>query len=106
MLAGEIKCKSCGYTLEGASVEDKITTIKIKDLLEKQRRRDWRTTLLLCIFFGLLGVHRFYTGNKRIGMAQLLTTGGCGVWVLIDLVLIINDSYRDGDGHSLVHRRM
>lgn len=104
MLDGETKCKHCGFTLEELSTEDKIKTIKIQSVLATRPRKNWLTTLLLCIFFGLLGVHRFYTGNKRIAIAQLLTTGGLGVWVLVDLVLIITDSYRDGAGNSLIHK--
>src|SRR6266581_2587809 len=34
--------------------------------------KDWMTTLLLCIFLGWLGVHRFYTGHIAIGVIQLL----------------------------------
>src|SRR6185312_1800790 len=34
-------------------------------------QKDWLTTLLLCIFLGGLGVHRFYTGHTAIGVVQL-----------------------------------
>ncbi len=103
MLDGSTKCKHCEFTLENISIEDKIMTIKMNNILANQTRKNWRTTLLLCVFLGFLGAHRFYTGNKRIGTAQLLTTGGCGIWVLIDIVLILTDSYRDGSGNSLIH---
>ncbi|HEX6108521.1 MAG TPA: TM2 domain-containing protein, partial [Ktedonobacteraceae bacterium] len=49
-------------------------------------QKDWLTTLLLCIFLGFLGVHRFYTGHIVIGLIQLFTFGGCGIWWLIDLI--------------------
>jgi TM2 domain-containing membrane protein YozV len=65
---------------------------------------DWLTTLLLCFFLGGLGVHSFYTKKTGIGIAQLLTLGGCGVWALIDLIMIITESYRDGNGNPLVRR--
>src|SRR6266700_6973634 len=41
--------------------------------------KDWLTTLLLCIFLGVLGVHRFYVGKAGTGVVQLLTAGGCGI---------------------------
>jgi TM2 domain-containing membrane protein YozV len=62
------------------------------------------TTLLLCIFLGWLGIHRFYTGHTVIGIIQLLTAGGCGIWVLIDFIMILTDSYRDSNGLPLVRR--
>jgi hypothetical protein len=58
-------------------------------------------TLLLCWFVGALGIHRFYTGHTTIGIIQLLTAGGCGIWTLIDLILIISGNYKDSDGATL-----
>ena len=65
------------------------------------QQKDWLTTLLLCIFLGGLGVHRFYTGHTAIGVVQLLTAGGCGIWVLVDLIMIITDNFRDSNGLPL-----
>jgi hypothetical protein len=66
--------------------------------------KDWLTTLLLCFFLGALGVHRFYTKHTGIGIAQLLTLGGCGIWALIDLIMIITENYTDADGNKLVRK--
>jgi len=65
---------------------------------------DWLTTLLLCFFLGVFGVHRFYTKCTSIGVAQLLTFGGCGIWALIDFIMILVGSYKDGNGNNLVRR--
>lgn len=46
----------------------------------------WLTCLLLCWFLGVFGVHRFYTGHTTIGVIQLLTLGGCGIWALVDFI--------------------
>jgi hypothetical protein len=66
--------------------------------------KDWLTALLLCFFLGVFGIHRFYTGHTGIGIVQLLTLGGCGIWALIDFIMIIVGSFRDADGHLLIRR--
>jgi len=64
--------------------------------------RSWVVTLLLALFIPLFGVHRFYTGHVLIGLLQLVTAGLCGIWWLIDVILILFDAYRDADGYPLV----
>lgn len=67
-------------------------------------QKDWMTTLLLALFLGALGGHRFYTGHTGIGVVQLLTMGGCGIWSLIDLVMIITGSFKDANGQELLKK--
>jgi len=54
--------------------------------------------LLLCIFVCVLGIHRFYLGYIGIGVIQLLTLGGCGIWSLIDLIMIITGDLKPKGG--------
>ncbi len=56
---------------------------------------------LLCWFLGAIGVHRFYLGYTGIGVIQLFTLGGCGIWALIDLVMILTGGLKDADGREL-----
>jgi TM2 domain-containing membrane protein YozV len=64
--------------------------------------KDWLTTLLLTIFLGAFGVQSFYTGKIAFGILQLVTLGGCGIWTIIDIILIATGSYRDAQGRPLV----
>lgn len=64
--------------------------------------KDWLVALLLSIFLGYLGVDRFYMGYVGLGILKLLTFGGCGIWWLIDVILIATGSLRDAQGRPLV----
>ena len=63
--------------------------------------KEWLVTLLLSFFLGVFGIHRFYTGHTGIGVAQLLTLGGCGIWAFIDFIIIILGSFKDSEGRPL-----
>jgi TM2 domain-containing membrane protein YozV/uncharacterized protein YbaR (Trm112 family) len=56
---------------------------------------------LLLPLVGLNGVHRLYTGHIGLGILMLITCGGCGVWQLIDVILVFAGAVRDVDGLPL-----
>ena len=57
---------------------------------------------LLCLLFGVLGIHRFYVGKVGTGILTIVTLGGfCGFWPLIDLIMIIVGSFKDKQGRVI-----
>lgn len=53
-----------------------------------KRKVNWVLTLIMSIIFGTLGVDRFIMGHIGLGILKLITFGGCGIWWLVDLILI------------------
>jgi TM2 domain-containing membrane protein YozV len=64
--------------------------------------KSFSTAVLLSLFLGGLGIDRFYLGYTGVGVAKLLTVGGCGIWSLIDLILIATRKVPAADGTPLV----
>lgn len=63
--------------------------------------KEWVTTLILTWLLGSLGVDRFYLGYTGLGIAKLITFGGCGIWSLIDAILITLRKVPDAQGRPL-----
>jgi TM2 domain-containing membrane protein YozV len=58
-------------------------------------------TWLLALIVGVFGVDRFYLGKVGTGLAKLFTLGGFGLWVLVDLILVLAGAQRDKFGRPL-----
>lgn len=66
---------------------------------------------LLAFFLGGFGIHRFYVGKTGSGIAMLLLMFPgcflivpaivCGIWVVVDWVMIIVGSFTDAEGKYL-----
>lgn len=60
-------------------------------------------TFALCLCLGFLGAHRFYAGRYLMGVVYLFTVGLFGFGWLVDLILILVNKMRDGDGLYIVN---
>src|SRR5574344_1958869 len=69
-------CSKCGKEINDEAVVCIHCGCAVSQNNANEEERSWIVTLLLALFLGGLGVHRFYTGYIGIGVVQLLTLGG------------------------------
>lgn len=78
--------------------EESIMMLKLRfDLMDESKKsfmyalkfKDPFTALILSLLVGSLGIDRFYIGDTGLGIAKLLTCGGCGIWTIVDYFLIM-----------------
>ena len=100
-------CSNCGAEIN----DNAVVCVKCGCAVKKQESqtiiinespsREGLVCLLLCFFLGYLGIHRFYVGKTGTGIAQLLTAGGCGIWALIDFIMILLGKFTDAEGRVI-----
>ena len=66
--------------------------------------KDFVITLLICVFLGGLGVHRFFVDKMGTGALMLVTFGGLGIWWIIDIILIVTGSFEDSEGRVIAYQ--
>lgn len=59
--------------------------------------------LVLFLFLGIFGIHRFMAGKIGTGVLFLLTLGGLGIWALIDLFTMASGNFKDKEGQVIRH---
>lgn len=98
------KCPHCGAEIADNATRCYVCKEWVTESLitiDESKPRDFLLTALLAWFLGGFGVHRFYTGHITYGVIQLLTGGGCGIWTVIDIILICFNKFRDSQGRLL-----
>jgi len=72
------------------------------------KHKNWLTTLLLAIFLGWIGIHRFYVRKWKTGLIMILlcwigifgrwAIGISISWAIIDIIRIAIGKFEDGEG--------
>lgn len=95
-------CQSCGDVIHGMAVVcPRCGVMQPVPAGLSLTEKKILPAFLLCLLLGPLGAHRFYVGKVGTGILQLITLGGLGIWAVIDLIMIIVGSFRDGDGERI-----
>lgn len=87
--------------LNGEAVEDYVAPATPEEAPGAEPRKNRIVALLLCLFLGGIGAHRFYVGKTGTGIVWLLTLGCFGIGWLVDLVKIITGRFTDKKGNTL-----
>jgi len=98
----EMFCSSCGGIIKKDAATCPIcgTALKTQNTVTLS---NWTIVLLLSLFLGSFGADRFYVGKIGTGILKLLTLGGCGIWSLIDLILVLAGRFKDKDGNYITN---
>lgn len=84
--------------LNGETVEDYVAPAVP---VGGEASKDWMITLLLCLFCGGIGVHRYYVGKIGTGILYTLTLGFFGIGTLVDLIKIATGKFTDKNGNYI-----
>ena len=63
--------------------------------------KNWSVAFGLSLFLGMLGADRLYLNSPWLGILKLCTCGGGGVWWLVDIILLLCGTVKDGEGRVL-----
>jgi TM2 domain-containing membrane protein YozV len=94
-------CHACGKLIDAEAVVCTGCGVMQPAARALDDHRKILPVFLLGFLLGPFGVHRFYVGKIGTGLLQLVTLGGLGLWVLVDLVLIVTGNFSDKEGNRI-----
>ena len=105
-----VTCTNCGRPLQDGDWKSKSGYCRTcaKKLIKQTEpiifNYHWLTILLLCIFVGFLGIHRFAVGKFGSGVIYLFTGGIFGIGIIVDIILIASNQFTEANGPTIKMR--
>lgn len=98
-----VYCKGCGQQLHvSANACPKCGAVQ-STANTNASPKSKITALLLLLFLGTFGAHRFYVGKPGTAILFIFTAGGLLVWYIIDLINIVKGTFQDSEGKALLN---
>lgn len=101
MAAKDVFCGACSWSPSQAAPPE---TARYGRSVTNPSHFNRLTALLLCLFLGIFGAHRFYVGKTGTAVLFVFTLGGflC-VGAIYDLVMIATGEFTDSEGRRLYY---
>ena len=95
-------CHACGGVIDAMAVVCPRCGVMQASLALMGSEKRILPAFLLCFTLGIFGAHRFYAGKIGTGVLQLLTLGGFGIWMLVDMIMIVVGAFTDSEGEKII----
>ena len=94
-------CPECGAALKNLAADPQAVVPPVKKE-EPYPFRSKKVAVILCLFLGWCGIHRFYVGKYGTGIFYMFTCGGFFLGWFLDLFNLFCDSFRDKNHYPLM----